>query len=118
MNSLIEVIKISKALKEKSSVGRISLRLNRMCETMAYSANLKQGFLLFSYLDFRVYFAFYPPESFKIICLTCIWSKFVDTRFHSPQKPARKFFLTGPQFLPHLYPVQKKQATRFEKIVS
>ena len=89
MNSLIEVIKISKALKEKSSVGRISLRLNRMCETMAYSANLKQGFLLFSYLDFRVYFAFYPPESFKIICLTCIWSKFVDTRFHSPQKPAK-----------------------------
>ena len=91
MNSLIEVIKISKALKEKSSVlvRRISLRLDRMCETIAYSANLKQGFLLFSYLDFRVYFAFYPPESFKIICLTCIWSKFVDTRFHSPQKPAK-----------------------------
>ena len=74
MNLLIEVIKISKALKEKSSMRRISLRLDRMCETMVYSANLKQGLLLFSYLDFLVYLAFYPPESFKIICLTCIWS--------------------------------------------
>ena len=39
--------------------------------------NFKQGCLLFSYLYFRVYFACYPPESSKIICLTCIWSKFV-----------------------------------------
>ena len=52
-------------------------------------------FLLFSYLDFRVYLACYPPESFKIICLTCIWSKFVDTSFHGhssqnpPQHPCR-----------------------------
>ena len=28
----------------------------------------------------------YLPESFKIICLTCIWLKFVDTSFHSTQK--------------------------------
>ena len=48
-----------------------------LCQTMAYSANLKQRFLLFYYLYFRVYFACYPPESSKIICLTCIWSKFV-----------------------------------------
>ena len=40
-----------------------------------------------SYLDFRVYFACYPPESFKLICFTCIWSKFVDTSFHSSQNP-------------------------------
>ena len=32
-------------------------------------------------------FASYPPESFKIICLACIWSKFVDTSFHSSQNP-------------------------------
>ena len=32
-------------------------------------------------------FASYPPESFKIICFTCIWSKFVDTSFHSLQNP-------------------------------
>ena len=46
-------------------------------------------FLLFSYLDFRVYLACYPPESFKIVCLTCIWSKCVDTSFHgrSSQTP-------------------------------
>ena len=42
---------------------------------------------LFSYLDFRVQFACYPPESFKIICLTCIWSKFFDTSFHFSQNP-------------------------------
>ena len=40
-----------------------------------------------SYLDFRVYFACYPPESFKLICFTCIWSQFVDTSFHSSQNP-------------------------------
>ena len=45
--------------------------------------------MLFSYLDFRVYLACYPPESFKIICLTCIWSKCVDTSLHghSSQTP-------------------------------
>ena len=32
-------------------------------------------------------FAFHPPESFKIICFTCIWSQFVDTSFHSLQNP-------------------------------
>ena len=58
-----------------------------VCQTIAYSGNLKQKFLLFSYLYFRVYFACYPPESSKIISLTCIWSKFVDTSFHSSQKP-------------------------------
>ena len=31
MNSLIQVIKISKALKTQSPAGRISLRFNRMC---------------------------------------------------------------------------------------
>ena len=50
-----------------------------LCQTMAYTANLKQRFLLFYYLYFRVYFACYPPESSKIICLTCIWSKFATT---------------------------------------
>ena len=44
--------------------------------------------LLFSNLDFRVCLACYPPESFRIICLTCIWFKFVDTSFHSLQKPS------------------------------
>ena len=48
-----------------------------------------QQFLLFSYLDFRVYLACYPPESFKIIRLTCIWSKCINTSFHghSSQSP-------------------------------
>ena len=41
---------------------------------------------LTSIFDFRVCFACYPPESFKIICLTCIWLKFVDTSFDSSQK--------------------------------
>ena len=74
MNSLIEVIKISKALK-LSGTDFTAMRLNRMCD---YSANLKQRFLLFSFLGFRLYFVCYPPESFKTICLTYIWSKFVE----------------------------------------
>ena len=77
-----------------------------VCQTIAYSGNLKQKFLLFSYLYFRVYFACYPPESSKIICLTCIWSKFVDTSFHSSQKP-REILPDGSAIF-----------TRFEKIVS
>ena len=40
-----------------------------------------------SYLDFCIYFACHPPESFKLIFFTCIWSKFVDTSFHSSQNP-------------------------------
>ena len=56
-----------------------------VCQSMAYSAKLNQRSLLFYNLYFRVYFACYPPESFKIICLTCIWLKFVDTSFHSSQ---------------------------------
>ena len=84
MNSLIEVIKISKAFKAKSSAGRNLLRLKRtVCQTADYGA----FHALFSYLDFRGFLACYPPESFKIICLTCIRLKFVDTSFHSPQKP-------------------------------
>ena len=54
---------------------------------IADSTNCTQRFLLFSYLDFRVSFACYPPEAFKIICLTRIWSKFVDLSFYSSQKP-------------------------------
>ena len=55
MNSLIEVIKISKALKATSLKGRNSLRLKRIfVPDIADSGNRRQRFLLFSYLDFRV----------------------------------------------------------------
>ena len=57
---------------------------------MAKSAIGMQDSKLFSYLDFPVCFACYPPKSFKIICLTCIWLKFVDTSFHSSQKKSQK----------------------------
>ena len=60
----------------------------RVCaDDIASSAPARRRFLLFSYLDFRVYCASYPPESIKIIFFTCIWSKFVDTSFHSSQNP-------------------------------
>ena len=57
---------------------------------MLESAIGMQDSKLFSYLDFPVCFACYPPKSFKIICLTCIWFKFVDTTFHSSQKKPQK----------------------------
>ena len=82
---MIEVIKISETLKAKSSAVRISLCFNRM---LPHYGPLAKLHLLFSYLDFRVCLACYPPESFRIICLTCIWFKFVDTSFHSLQKPS------------------------------
>ena len=57
---------------------------------LAKSAIGMQDSKLFSYLDFPVCFPCYPPKSFKIICLTCIWLKFVDTSFHSSQKKSIK----------------------------
>ena len=71
---------MSETLNAKTSAGRISFRFNRMLPEYGPLAELH---LLFSYLDFRVCLAGYPPESFRIICLTCIWFKFVDTNFHS-----------------------------------
>ena len=57
----------------------------RVCvEDMAGSANCTQRFL---YYFLTSIFASYPPESFKIICFTCIWSQFVYTCFHSSQNP-------------------------------
>ena len=54
---------------------------------------------LFSYLDFSVCFPCYPPKSFKIICLTCIWLKFVDTSFHSSQNMRQNSSRTEASFL-------------------
>ena len=62
----------------------------------------KQDSKLFSYLDLPVCFACYPPKSFKIICLTCIWLKFVDTSFHSSQKKSQKHHTHRQKFSPTL----------------
>ena len=64
-------------------------RNNNMCCRLRRIGDRHARFKLFSYLDFRVCFACYPPESFKIICLTCIWLKFIDTSFHSSQKKSQ-----------------------------
>ena len=69
----------------EGQAGRNSLRFNNMCcrvRRIGYRRSARKD----SYVHFRVCFACYPPESFKIICLTCIWLKFVDTSFHSSQK--------------------------------
>ena len=76
-----------KKLSEGQAGGN-SLCFNNLCCRLRRIGT--QRFLLFCYLHFRVCFACYPPESFKIICFTCIcsiWLKFVDTSFHSSQKP-------------------------------
>ena len=71
MDSLIEVIKISKALKAKlSSAGRNSLRFKRIVCQRADDGAFPTQILT---LIFAGFFACYPLESFKIICLTCIW---------------------------------------------
>ena len=82
--------KDKQAFEDKKLSGKELLRLKKehVWQTdIADSTNCTQTFLLFSYLDFRVNFACYSPASFKIICLTRIWSKFVDLRFYSSQKP-------------------------------
>ena len=70
----------------EGQVGRNSLRFSNMCCRLRRISDRHARFKLFSYLDFRVCFACYPPEPFKIICLTCIWLKFVDASIHSSQK--------------------------------
>ena len=71
MDLLIEFIKISKALKAKlSSAGRNSLRFKRIVCQRADDGAFPTQILT---LIFAGFFACYPPESFKIICLTCIW---------------------------------------------
>ena len=79
-NNLIYIIKQEGLYQNKVTLSLASIH---NCK-MAYWTHT---FLLFSYLEFRVCFTCYPPESFKIICLTCIWLKFVHTSFHSTQKP-------------------------------
>ena len=85
-----------------------------VCKTRASTGNLKQRLLLFSYLDFRVYFACYPPESFKnnLVDLHVVQIRRYKLSFFA--KPATKSFLTarltGPPFLPNL----KKVVTRMD----
>ena len=62
------------------------MRFDNMCCRLRRIGDRHARFKLFSYLDFRVCFACYPPESFKVIFLTCIWLKIVDTSFDSSQK--------------------------------
>ena len=63
---------------------RNSLRFNNMCCRLHIGT---QRLLMFSYLDFRVFFCLLSSNILKINCLTCIWSKFVDTSFHPSQNP-------------------------------
>ena len=60
MNSIIEVIKISEALKAKSAAGRISLRFNTMCTRLwptrriTFNAFLPRFSRLFAFLPSRI----------------------------------------------------------------
>ena len=107
MNSLIQVIKISKA---KSSAGRISQRFNRMCARLWPKRRIwsKDSYCFLTSMFAFILFVILQNPS-KIIWLTCIWSKFVDTNSFFA-KPATKSFRTGPPFLPNL----KKVVTRMD----
>ena len=91
---------IRKDLKAKKlsegQAGRNSLRLNNMCCRLRQIGDRHARSKLLSYLDFHVRFACYPPESFKIICLTCIWLKFVDTSFHSCKRSHKNIHVAAP----------------------
>ena len=74
----------------KGQTGRNSLHFNNMCSRLRRIGYQHTRFKLFFLPRFPVCFACYVPESFKIICFTCIWLKFVDTGFHSSQKKSQK----------------------------
>ena len=69
---------------------RNSLHFNNTCSTLRRNGYRHTRFKLFFLPRFPFVCLFYPPKSFKIICLTCIWLKFVDTSFHSSQKKSQK----------------------------
>ena len=58
----------------EGQAGRNSLRFSNMCRRLRRIGDRHARFKLFSYLDFRVCFACYPPESFKIIWLVFGWN--------------------------------------------
>ena len=100
INLLIEVIEKARFWRKKANSLRIHWAWIMCVADIADcdSVNCTKRFLLFSYLDLRVCFARYPPESFKIICLTCIWSKLVNTSFRSSQNSRRNAPLNGHKF--------------------
>ena len=88
--------------RTEGQTGRNSLHFNNMCSRLGEVGYRHASFKLFSCLDFPVCFPCYPPKSFKIICLTCIWLKFVDTSFHSSQKKSQKPLTAHGQFIQSL----------------
>ena len=98
MNSLIEVIKISKALKAKSSAGRISERvpdLGRLGEFEAkiLTVSLPRFSLLFCMLSSRIL-------QNNLLALYLVEIRRYKLSFFA--KPATKSFPTGPPFLSDL----------------
>ena len=74
----------------EGQAGRNSLCFNNLCCRLRRIGDRHAKILTVLLSPFSCLFSCYPPESFKIICLTCIcsiWLKFVDTSFHSSQKP-------------------------------
>ena len=62
----------------EGQAGRNSLRFDNMCCRLRRIGDRHARFKLFSYLDFRVCFACYPPESFKIIWLVFGWNSSIQ----------------------------------------
>ena len=76
--------------RTEGQTGRTSLHFNNMWSRLRRIGYRHTRFKLFFLPRFPVCFACYAAESFKIICLTCIWLKFVNTSFHSSQKKSQK----------------------------
>ena len=87
MDLLIEIIKISKVFKAKKLSGTEFTAFEENCVPDSRRGRIlyKDSYCLFT--SIFAFFACYPPEFFKIICLTYIWLKFVDSGLHSSQKP-------------------------------
>ena len=105
MNSLRKVIKINKALKAKSSAGRISLRFNKMCARL-WPTPLHGEF------EAKILTVFLPrfPRLFcllssRILQNNLVWFAFGRNSLIQAfilRKTRKKILSTGPPFLPNL----------------
>ena len=67
--------------RTEGQTGRNSLPFNNTCSRLQRIGYRHTRFKLFFLPRFPVCFPCYAPESFKIICLTCIWLYLYSSKF-------------------------------------
>ena len=108
MNSLKLVIEISKALKAKSSAGRISLRFNRMVPDYGLLGEFEAKILIVLLPRFSFLFCLLSSRILQNNLLDWYLVEIRRYKLSFFAKPATKFLPTGPPFLPDLKKMLRK----------